>query len=83
MIRLNRRLGRNVFGSILLFAIISFTLISGTAFCEAAEEVVLTQAETDYAQAETLRKLKKFEEAKVLFQFVVQSGSTAVWRLKV
>ena len=82
MVRLNRCFGRNVFWSMLLFAIISFTLISGTAFCEEVGEIVLTQAETDYAQAETLRKSKKFEEAKVLFQFVFQSGSDSSLAIK-
>lgn len=75
MVRLNRRLGRNVFGSILLFAIISCTLISGTAFCEEVAAPLLTQSEKDFAQAETLRKSRKFAEAKVLFLSVSQDSS--------
>jgi len=75
MVRKNRRLGRNVFGSILLLAIFSCTLFSGTAFCEEAAEAVLTQAETDYAQAETLYKSGKFAEAKALYEYVPQNSS--------
>lgn len=75
MVRLNRRLGRNVFWSLLLFAIISCTLFSGTAFCEAAAETVLTQSEKNYAQAETLYKSGKFAEAKALYEYVPQNSS--------
>jgi hypothetical protein len=81
MVRKNRRLGRNVFGSILLLAIFSCTLFSGTAFCEEAAETPLTQSETDYAQAETLYKSGKFAEARFK-TFSQASGFTRFARIR-
>ena len=80
---INKRVRRNVFWSILLFAIISCTLFSGTAFCEEAAEAVLTQAEQDFAQARALHeKLKKYEEAIVLYQSVAQNSSDSELAMK-
>ena len=79
MVRLNCRLGRNVIWSILLFAIISCTLFSGTAFCEEAAEDVLAQAKQDYAQARALHELKKYEEGGVKISDIV--NDFAFWHI--
>jgi len=79
MVEVNRRFGRNVFWSMLLFVIICSGLFSGTAFCE---EVVLTQAEIDYAQAVVLRNSQKVAESKAAFLAVAENSSGSELAMK-
>ena len=79
MVKVNRCLGRNFFRSILLFAIISCILLSTPAF---SEEATLTQAEKDYAQADTLLKSQNFSEAKALFLSASENTSDSELAMK-
>jgi len=75
MVKVSGRLRWSVFWSFLLFATISFSIFSNLAF---SEEVLLSQAEKDFAQAEVLRDAKKYDEAKSLYQSVARDSDTSM-----
>ncbi|MBW8017819.1 MAG: tetratricopeptide repeat protein [Planctomycetes bacterium] len=68
MIKVNRRLGRNVFWSMLLFAIFSFTLFNGTAFCEEAAESL---AKSLMRNADVFRAAGDLDKAREVYRRVL------------